>query len=410
MKRRTIALAVVGAVLLGGGAASLPGARTWLAGATASTPPAPAAAAETGAPAPPAITVADAQSHGFRDQLYVSGTLVAREEAMVGVQIDGLRIAQVLAEDGDHVAAGQVLARLDRSQLDALAAGSDAALARADAAIAQARAQVDQVQATLTQAKADYERGKQLGLGVITQATLEQRLALAKGGEAQLEGARSALLAAQADKTSQQAQRRELEVRIARTDVRAPVAGIVSRRFARVGALAMGSADALFRIIEDGALDLDAEAPDDALARVKLGMPAQVKLGGIETVFAGKVRLIGSEVDKLTRLGRVRIALPADGPGRIGAFASAVVEIQRRDGVAVPASAVSRGETGRLVQVVKDDRVELRRVETGLADRDLVELTEGVRPGEAVVARAAAFLRAGDVIRPIRPAVKESAR
>ena len=90
-------------------------------------------------------------------------------------------------------------------------------------------------------------------------------------------------------------------------------------------------------------------------------------------------------------------------------FASAVVDIARRDGVAVPASAVTRGERGRVVEVVRDGRVELRRVEVGLASRDLVELTEGVAPGEIVVARAAAFLRAGDAVRPIEPSVRESA-
>ncbi len=64
---------------------------------------------------------------------------------MVGAQIDGLRIVELLADDGDHVTKGQVLARLDRSQLDALVAQNDAALARADAAIAQAKSQIGQV-------------------------------------------------------------------------------------------------------------------------------------------------------------------------------------------------------------------------------------------------------------------------
>jgi RND family efflux transporter MFP subunit len=197
-------------------------------------------------------------------------------------------------------------------------------------------------------------------------------------------------------------------VRLARTEVRAPVAGVISRRSARLGALTGGS-EPLFRIIKDGAIDLDAEAPDDVLSRAKIGMKAQVTLSGTDAPIAGEVRLISSEVDKLTRLGRVRIALPEVAPGRVGAFASAVVDIARRDGVAVPASAVTRGERGRVVQVVQDGKVEVRRVELGLAFRELLELTEGVQPGETVVARAAAFLRAGDVVRPIASA-REPAR
>jgi multidrug efflux pump subunit AcrA (membrane-fusion protein) len=141
--------------------------------AARATSPAPVAAA-------PAVTVVEAQLRPFRDQIFVSGTLVAREEALVGAQVDGLRIDAVLAEDGDRVREGQVLARLDRSQLEALVAGSDAAIARADAAIAQAQSQILQFQATGGQAIADYNRAKQLGPGVLSQATLDQRLAAAR--------------------------------------------------------------------------------------------------------------------------------------------------------------------------------------------------------------------------------------
>ena len=365
---------------------------------------APGASLIASAPLPPAVTVARAETRPFRDRLYVSGTLIAREEAMVGPQIDGLRITELLADDGDTVARGQVLARLDRSQLDALAAESDAALARADAAVAQAQNAIAQYDATNAQAQADYSRATRLEAGVIAQSTLDQRSASARAASAQLAGARSALAVAEADRRSQQAQRRELDVRIARAEVRAPVAGVVSRRTARLGALAMNGGDALFRITEDGAIDLDAEAPEDALARVKLGMPAAVTVSGTSTAVPGKVRLISSEIDKASRLGHVRIALGATPAARIGAFATAIVEIERRDGVAVPASALAGQDGDWSVDVVSEgDRIVRRPVTKGLADGDVVEIRDGLKPGETVIARAAAFLRAGDVVRPILP-------
>src|SRR5215510_9755925 len=106
-------------------------------------------------PLPPAVTVSPAREREFVEHLFVSGSLVARDEAMVGAQIDGLRIVELLAEDGDRVEKDQVLARLDRSQLDALLAQNDAALARADAAVAQAHNQIDQSEAMRAQAAAD---------------------------------------------------------------------------------------------------------------------------------------------------------------------------------------------------------------------------------------------------------------
>ena len=356
--------------------------------------------AESALPLPPAVTVTRADEREFRDLMFVSGSLVPRDEALVGPQIDGLRITEVLAEDGDTVRKGQVLARLDRTQLDALLAESDAAFARADAAIAQARNQITQFEAADTQASAELARARQMQTGVLSQSTLDQRLATSRTADAQLAAAKSGLAVAIADKASQQAQRGELEVRIARTDVRAPVDGIVSRRTARLGGLAMNGADPLFRIIAGGHIDLDAEAPDDVLARVRLGMPAKITLQGAEDKVEGAVRLISAEVDKGTRLGRVRIALPDGAPARIGSFASAVVEIARRENVGIPATAITSRNGKNAIEVVVDGVVAIRQIEIGIVDRATVEVTGGLTAGETVVARAAAFLRAGDAVRP----------
>jgi HlyD family secretion protein len=374
------------------------------------------AGADARVPAPPAVTVVKSAAHDFVDRFFVSGTLVARDEAMVGAQIDGLRIVELLADDGDHVTKGQVLARLDRTQLDALVAENDAALARADATIAQATSQIGQFDAALTQAQAELDRARKLDVQIVTQATLDQKIAAFRTAQSQLGAGRSALAVAEADKASRAAERRELMVRIDRTDVRAPVAGLVSRRTARLGAVALSASDALFRIVADGAIELEAEVPEQSLARLKLGMQAKIALPGVENEVEGRVRLISEEVDKTTRLGKVRIALPLDAPARIGSFASGVAIVARRSGVGVPTSAVTRGDDGAFVQVVKDDRVELRKIAAGITDARLTEVRDGLAMGETVVARAAAFLRSGDLVRPIASAdaarrkVEEAAR
>jgi HlyD family secretion protein len=367
-------------------------------------------------PPPPAVTVVQAATRDFIDRFFVSGTLVARDEAMVGVQIDGLRIVELLADDGDSATKGQVLARLDRSQLDALLAQNDAAIARADAAIAQAQNQIGQLEATLAQAKADLDRAKKLDVQIVTQAVLDQRVAAFRNADSALGAGKSALGVAQADKASREAERRELMVRIDRTEVRAPVAGIVSRRTARLGAMAMAAGDPLFRIITDGAIELEADVPEQSLARLATGMQAKIKLPGRDDEVVGSVRLISEEVDKATRLGKVRIALPADAPAHIGSFASGVVNIARRTGIGVPTTAVTRGEDGDFVEVVKNDRVELRKIRVGITNLRVTEAREGLAEGETIIARAAAFLRTGDLVRPIAPssqapsAVKEAVK
>ena len=316
-------------------------------------------------------------------------------------RIDGLAIVEIDAEDGDTVAAGQVLARLDRSQLDAQLAQNDAATARSEAAIAQAQSQIEQFQAQLAWAKDDYERADKLGGQVIAAATIEQRQIAVRTAEAQLAAAKNGLALAEADRKSRQGERQELLVRIARTQVTAPVAGLVSRRTARLGATVSSAGDPLFRIIKDGAVDLEADVPEQSLARLSIGMPAKLRLPGLAKEVDGSVRLVSEEVDKASRTGKVHIALAAGAPARVGSFASGEIAIAHGEGVGVPASAVERDGAGARALVVRNGVVELRRVAVGIADGDALEILSGVAPGESVVARAAAFLRAGDRVRAV---------
>ena len=290
-------------------------------------------------PLPPAVTVSPARERTFVDRLFVSGSLVARDEALVGAQIDGLRVVELLAEDGDRVEKDQVLARLDRSQLDALLAQNDAALVRADAAIAQARNQIDQSEAMREQAagrsRARAKRSRRSV--VITQQTLDQRIATVALRRGAARGsASSALAVAEADKRSREAERRELMVRIGRTEVRAPVAGIVSRRTARLGALAIGLGDrAVPHHHRRGDRARSRGAARNPLARLAVGMPAQIELPGDRSRGRARVRLIASEVDQTTRPRQgAHRARPVGTPARIGSFASGIAEVARRSAVA----------------------------------------------------------------------------
>ncbi|HTR12655.1 MAG TPA: efflux RND transporter periplasmic adaptor subunit [Roseiarcus sp.] len=373
--------------------------KAWALGLPVGAPECAALAAAAAEPPPPAVTVAPAQKREFVDRLFVSGTLVPREEAEVGARIDGLSIVEVDAEDGDRVKKGQVLARLDRSQLDALLAANDAAINRADAAIAQAKSNIAQANAQLKWATSDYERAQKLSGGVMSAASVEQRETAMETAQAQLTAANNGLSVAEADRKSRDAERRELLIRLSRTDVRAPVSGVVSRRSAKLGAMTSIAGEPLFRIIEDGAIDLEAEAPQQSLARFALGMPAEIRLPGVAEPVSGQVRLISEEVDKASRTGKVRIALAEVLRARIGAFASGQVELARRNAVSAPTAALQRDGDAARLYVVRDGRVEERRVTPGIVEGDKVEIKTGLAEGESVIARAAAFLRPGDVVR-----------
>jgi RND family efflux transporter MFP subunit len=163
----------------------------------------------------------------------------------------------------------------------------------------------------------------------------------------------------------------------------------------------------MFRIVARSEIELDAEVIETELAKVATGQKAQVNVAGVGDVD-GTVRLVSPEVDKLTRLGRVRVFLGDDARLRIGSFARGSLQTGQSHGLGVPSSAVVFDAGGAFVQIVRDGRVVRRDVKTGLISRGMVEVKEGLDEGDVVVARAGTFLRDGDAVRAVVPDPKIS--
>jgi HlyD family secretion protein len=350
----------------------------------------------------PAVTVVPAEDREIVERAVVTGTLVPRDEILVSPEVEGLRITELLVEEGDRVTKGQVLARLSLEMIATQEASNAAAIARAEAAIVQARSQIVQAEAANLEARQALERAQALAkTGNATAAVLEQRVSAAQGAEGRLAAAKGGLQSAQADLATARAAGAEIALRRARTDIRAPEAGIVNRRTARIGATASAAGEPLFRLIARGEIELEGEVPETSLARIQVGNPASLDLDDGRQL-RGKVRRVYPEVDRATRLGKVRIRLGEVPALRIGAFARGNVEVARRTGVAVPVSSLLYAADGRAsVLVAKDGRVEARAVTTGLSAEGFTEIRSGVAAGENVVARAGSFLRDGDRVRAV---------
>ena len=229
----------------------------------------------------PLVGVAEARRTTLTETIMVTGSLAAREEVLVTPQVDGLQITEILSEQGDMVTKGKVLARLDRSAMDAQLARLEAQDARACAAIAQARSQIVSAEAVLKHASAAFERSRDLlRTGSSTQATFDEREAAARGATAALASAGDGLRLAEADKAASAAQIRELKIKLAFTEITAPAIGLVSRRTARLGATVSSANEPLFRIIDKGELELDAEIPEVYIPKLKTGMGVRVNVSG----------------------------------------------------------------------------------------------------------------------------------
>ena len=176
--------------------------------------------------------------------------------------------------------------------------------------------------------------------------------------------------------------------------LRAPAAGLVTEVRTAVGAPASPQAPPMFRIAVNNEIELDAEVPSIHVLKLNPGASARIsREDGPDLV--GRVRLVSPEIDRKTQMGHVRLSLNTDRTLRIGMFARVSIDARRSCGVAIPRSAIDH----LTVQVVNGDIVETRRVRTGLTSDTAVEILEGLKVGEIVVADAGTSLHDGDRVK-----------
>lgn len=369
--------------------------------------PAPAASADASsdmASTAPAITVTPVTTAQLRDRIIASGLVTAVETVQVAPLVEGQPIDELLVDVGDRVEEGQVLARLSPATLDLQLAQLAASRAAAEAAVAQAEAALRQAQTNADEAARVAARNVQLAeSGTLPQAQADQTTAAAQSAADAVRLAEQGIASARAQAELVAAQTENADLQRSRTEVRAPVAGLVTARNAQVGAIASAAAAPMFTIIRDGAMELRAEVSEIDLLRIAPGQRATLTAAEGQAPLHGTVRLVEPEIDARTRLGAARIEIDAADAARVvaGMFLTAEILVEETETLAVPVSAI--GALGTEVTVMRVDGDVVRRVEvqTGLRDRGLVAVTSGLTEGDLIVTKAGSFLRDGSAIRPV---------
>ncbi len=308
-----------------------------------------------------------------------TGSVEAWQEATIGAEASGLRLADVFVKEGDHVITGEIVARLDSALLKAQ--------------LAEQRAAVEQARATLESAQSASARAqKLLGSKAISVESAEEKETTVKTSRAQLAQAEAA------------AERKEAE--LAQTEIRAPFDGLVSEKPAVVGAIVQNGTE-LMKIIRDGRIEVLVQVPERNLRSVAIGQAATVT-DASGTITQGRVSSVGEKVDAATRLGTARVSL-ADGSGlKPGMFARVSIEtaVSRMPSVAESAL-VWRDGTSSVFVVADDGKAAARAIETGTRSSGRVTVLSGLEGGERVVIAGAGFLTDGNTVR-LSPAEAEN--
>lgn len=351
------------------------------------------------------VTVAPAQTTRVARTLNTTGSVAARELLPVLPQTTGLQIQQVLVEEGDVVKAGQVMAVLDNSVLQAQIAQAEAELQSSQAVVQQRQAALQQARATLTEAQSNASRYRTLAnQGAISRQELETRLTTAVTATEAVRLAQANIASAEADVRSNQAKIRQLRTQLGQTLVKAPAVGVVAEKIVRIGDVANGN-QKLFSIIRSGQLELQALVPATQLNQVRVGASAGITSDTDSRVrLTGTVREIAPLVNAESREATVRIDLPANSFLRPGMFARAAITVSTETGVTVPTKAVlpQPDGTATVFLLTGENTVQARTVEVGEVERgESVEVLKGLQPGDRVVVEGAGYLKDGDSVKVV---------
>ena len=359
----------------------------------------PGESSKSSAKAALTVAVVQPKSSMLTIKLAANGSVAAWQEASVGAETGGLRVAELHANVGDSVKRGQLLASFAADSVQA-----DVALARASVAEAQANA-------AEAAANADRARAVQSS-GAISAQQVNQYLTQEQTAKARTESAKAQL-------DSQL-------LRLKNTQLVAPDSGVVSARLATVGSV-VGAGTELFKLIRQGRLEWRGEVTASEIARITPGTAVVVTAPG-GTQMKGKVRTLAPTVDIATRNGLVYVDLlpgqfPAGSPqGKLaplggsearaaasvgasfkpGMYARGEFELGSSGALTVPQTAVVvRDGFSYVYRVGAENKISQIKVQTGRMVGDQVEIQSGVKPEDKLVASGGSFLSEGDTVRVV---------
>jgi len=347
--------------------------------------------------------IAPSASGGSTAILQATGYVTARRQATVSAQITGTLI-EVLIEEGEHVQAGQVLARLENT-------AQQAAVAQAQAQFKAAQALLGQYDAQLAQASRDLKRDEDLVVShLVSQQTLEAARTQVESLQAQIESQRKQAELAQAGVQGAQ-------VQLGYTTVRAPFSGVIVAKAAQAGEIVSpGSAGGGFTrtgvstIVDMDSLEIEVDVNESYINRVQPSQSAQAVLDAYPdwTIPAHVIAIIPT-ADRSKATVKVRIAIEQKDPRILpdmGVRVSFLDEAMKNadtaggggrlppKGVLVPGSAIVERGGKSVVFTLDEDRVHEQAVIPGQTYSDL-RLIEGITTGTTIVRTPPANLNDG---------------
>jgi RND family efflux transporter MFP subunit len=344
--------------------------------------------------APRTVPIAKAGRETLTKDVLLYGEFKPYQEILVHAKVSGY-VRSIGVDIGDHVQAAQPLAKLEIPELN-----DD--LNRASAVLAKSQEEVKRSEANYRDAHLAYQRLLEVAKSYPTMVA-QQELDAAKDKDAEMEGT---LGSARENVHESQAELGRIQTLVDYATISAPFSGVITKRFADVGALIQAGtasdtqAMPLVELAEDSLLRLDFPVPESAVPEIRVGGPVEVTVDALHESFPGKISRYSGRVDVSTRKMETEVEVPNPN-GRLTPGMYATVRLvleQSKNALTVPLEAVTLGQKPTVVVLNGKHRLEKRDVTLGLQTPDKVEIRSGLADNHLVLVGDRAGIQLGQKV------------
>lgn len=359
----------------------------------------------------PVVSVTEVSRRALQRTLTLSSELVPFQEIDVYAKESGY-IQKLLVDYGSRVKAGQLMAVLEIPELEALLRQDNAEIENAKDLLAYANQDLARVDAQYRVLHLEFTRLDTVAKtrpGLVAQQEVDDAQSKDLASAAQVQAARSSLLSAQSRLTAAQAKLERDRALYAYSRITAPFDGVVTKRYANLGALMQAGTTSstqampLVQLSQDNLFRLVIPVPESYVRYIRIGDAVKVQVPALNRSFPGKVARFSVDVREDTRTMHTEVDVP--NPDHIlipGVYAEAVLTLERKaHALSIPLQAIDHAGTSNSVYLVGPDRrLEKREISLGLQTASDAEVVSGLRNGDMVITSDRSGLEPGDVVQP----------
>ena len=360
---------------------------------------------------PKAAAVVDVVRGSLANSLTIAGQFQPYQEVDLHAKVSGY-IRWIKVDIGDRVRQGEVLAELEVPELQDQLQGAQAEVRHTQSEIERAQSEVVSAASTHAALHAAYTRLLEASKerpGLIAEQELDDAHAKDQESEAQIGVAKASLDAMQQQLGVSQADSHRIQTLTNYEEIISPFNGVVTMRYADTGSLIQSGTSSntqsmpVVRVAQSDLLRLRMPVPESDVPYIREGGDVRVKVNATGKVFGGKIVRFARSLDSDTRTMLTEVDVPnADLSLSPGMYAESIIQLQQRsDAVFVPAQAVVQSGEHAYVLVVDDShRIEKRAVVLGIQTANRIEIANGLRVGEQVIASGQANYQPGETVTP----------